>query len=114
MKTDKSHDEDKPLSGLLREWKVTTPLPPRFQDSVWRRIGSEQEMRSTLWAGLIGWLENVLPRPQVALCYVTALFLIGMAVGMWTGERAGRRMETELGSRYVQSVDPYQPIALNR
>jgi hypothetical protein len=82
-------------------------LPPRFGDDVWRRIAREEKPAAPLWAGLSRWLESILPRPKIALSYVTASLLIGMTTGLWMAQLERNRMNTALGSRYVQSIDPF-------
>jgi len=37
MKTNQTPDND-PLHSVLREWHVSAPLPPGFQEQVWQRI----------------------------------------------------------------------------
>jgi phage-related minor tail protein len=97
----------------MREWNVTAPLPPRFQEGVWHRIeraesNAAPEAMTTLWSVIKGWLVAALPRPAVAVTYLTVLFVAGMAVGYWQGQSQSAHWEKDLGLRYVQSVDPYQ------
>jgi hypothetical protein len=115
MKTNNPHEEQEALNEILRTWRMDAPLPPHFRDSVWRRIEQEEAKSGfRVWAGLTAWIESVLPRPKIALCYVTALLLMGMASGMWMARQESDRTDAALGSRYVQSVDPYQAVASNR
>jgi hypothetical protein len=107
MKTNNPRDPDDNLSALLRSWSVDAPLPPRFRDDVWRRIARTEKSVQPLAASLRRWLESILPRPKIALSYVTTLLLIGMATGLWVAQVERSRLKATLGSRYVQSIDPY-------
>lgn len=111
MKTESENPE--PLRKLLREWNVNEPLPPRFQENVWRRI--EQAEISTApiptttgWALVKAWLAAMLPRPALAVAYLSVLLVAGMAAGYWQARQTTAHLDNELGTRYVQSVDPYQ------
>ncbi len=115
MKPNHQPENDERLHEALRQWTVDVPLPPRFQEQVWRRIAREEARpRPTLWARLLKVLEVSLPRPQVAYSYVAILMLVGVVGGAWAAQRQTSRLDAALGSRYVQSVDPYQKVALNR
>jgi len=96
------------LSDTLRTWRTNATLPPRFQEGVWRRI-EQQEAKShfAFLAAVRVWIENSLPRPKITLCYVTTLLLLGLVSGFWTAKGESRRLNAYLGSRYMQSVDPY-------
>ena len=104
-----------PLHEVLRAWVVDATLPPRFEARVWQRIAqAEARPYLTPWGGLLRWIEVVLPRPKVALSYVMVLFGLGVAVGSWVAEMESSRVDEVLGMRYVQSVDPYKAVAVNR
>ena len=109
--------EDDQLREVLREWTVDTPLPPRFQEQVWRRIAKAEakpQSAKRLWSWLLHLAEVNLPRPKFAYSYVAILLLLGVVGGAWAAQRETNRLDTALGSRYVQSIDPYQKVALNR
>jgi len=113
MKADNGMENQEPVRSLLREWKVTTPLPPRFAEGVWRRIeqadtSAQTSAQLSLWDGFQHWLSTALPRPAIAVAYVTVLLMTGMATGYWQAHSESSRLKGELGTRYVQSVDPYQ------
>jgi len=114
MKMNFPDENREALSELLRKWTVEASLPPRFRDGVWRQIAREEKPGLTLWDRLSRWLEGVLPRPKIALAYVTALLVAGMAMGLWMGRVENDRTSAVLGSGYVRSVDPYQAAALNQ
>ena len=111
MKPESENPE--PLGKLMREWRVTEPLPPRFQEGVWQKIQQAESSASpaattTLRSAFAAWLSSVLPRPAVATAYVMALLFVGAGTGIWQARSQSSRSHDELGTRYVQTVDPYQ------
>ena len=106
-------ENPEPLHGVLREWRVTEPLPPRFQEGVWRRTQRAESSATpaattTLWSVCESWLVAALPRPAVAGAYLSVLLVAGMTAGYWQARQSTARLDNELGARYVQAVDPYQ------
>ncbi len=115
MRPKQTHDDDQSLRQVLRQWTVDTPLPPRFQEQVWRRIArAENQPAPSLWGSLSRWVEVLLPRPQFALSYVAALLVVGVAAGSLAAQVTVRRLNADLGLRYVQSLDPFQADAPHR
>jgi hypothetical protein len=113
MKTNGSNEDDAPLRAVLREWKESTPLPPRFQEQVWRRIErSEAPAVATLSVSsvLMNWIATMLPRPALAAAYMAVLLAIGATAGWTQARQETARVSDELGARYVRSVDPYQAV----
>lgn len=111
VKSERPSENHQPLRKLMREWTVTTPLPPRFQEGVWARIERAEAAvltKVTLWSAFMASLAAALPRPAVAVAYVMMLFFVGVATGVWQVRNQTARLDGELGTRYVQSVDPYQ------
>ena len=109
MKSKRPTDDFEPVRKLMQEWKVPALLPPRFNEGVWRRIEqSEVNTKRSFWPVITEWLAAVLPRPAVAVSYVTVLLALGIAAGYWQARTHAVHLDHELGSRYVQSVDPYQ------
>jgi hypothetical protein len=109
MKTKRPIDGLDPVRKLMQEWKVTASLPPRFNEGVWRRIQrADSGAEVSLWSRVTDWLAEVLPRPAVAVSYVTVLLALGIASGYWQARKHAAQLDHELGARYVQSVDPYQ------
>lgn len=102
-----------PLRNWVREWSVTEPLPPRFQEGVWRRI-QKAELRersattAPMWAWFRSLLTFVLPRPSWAVAYLSVVLAAGIVAGYWQARQTTTLLENALGTRYVQSVDPYQ------
>jgi len=112
MKPSQTHDDDQSLRRVLRHWTVDTPLPPRFQEQVWRRIArAETQPVPSPWAWLSRWVEGLLPRPKFAFSYVAALLVLGVAAGSLAAQATTRRLNADLGMRYVQSLDPFHADA---
>lgn len=113
MNTDPDLQKDRNLDQALKQWVVKSPLPPRFQEQVWQRIAraeSKQETPVSVWRLLQRLLETNLPRPQFAYSYVAILLVFGVVSGAWTARHETSRLNADLGSRYVQSVDPYHKL----
>ncbi len=103
--------DDEALRGLLREWKVATPLPPRFQEQVWRRIeseGADAIAAPSPWSRLQNWIDSVLPRPALAVAYIVVLLATGAGMGWTQAQRETSHVSEVLSLRYVKSVDPAQ------
>jgi hypothetical protein len=95
------------LDETLHRWTISAPLPVRFRDQVWQRIAqSETGPRETAWGGLTRLIEVLLPRPAIAFSCLAAFVLAGMAAGSWTAQVSNSRVDMQLSSRYVQSIDP--------
>lgn len=112
MKTDEPGNQDESLRKVLQEWRTDTPLPPRFQETVWRRIDGAERAQApattTLWTLVSHWLGSVLPRPALATVYVAMLLAVGGTVGWTQARQENARVKDELGWRYVRSLNPYQ------
>lgn len=111
MKAEAQIERDAGLSTLLRECSIAAPLPPRFQEAVWRRIArreAEPSVVAALWTDCVRWIDIMLPRPALAASYLTVLLVIGGSAGWAQARQEKARVSVELSSRYVQSVDPYQ------
>lgn len=95
---------NKQLEVLLREARPTPTLPPRFEESVWRRIEHSQ-------AGLalrlpVTWVDRLasrLMRPRLAMVGIAALILIGGLVGVVDGSMSAREAAKE---QYLVAVAP--------
>lgn len=112
MKANKPND-DAAFDVLLREWKIEPSLPPRFGEWVWRRIeraATPPAPSVSLAAVLAHWIASLPPRPALAAAYVTVLLAIGAGAGWHQARLETARVSNDLKARYVQAVDPYQPI----
>ena len=98
-----------PLGKALKSWEVKSPLPPRFQETVWRRISDETATpNTTLWAQFQGWFQVAFSRPAVAVAYAVVLLAIGSGTGWFEARQKSAQLDSALGTRYIQSLDPYQ------
>jgi hypothetical protein len=93
--------DDPKLSSLLRQSRVSPPLPPRFQENVWRRIeGAQAPAKSDSWLDL---LATLVLRPRFAYATVAVLLLVGVIVGTHEGTQTVRR---DAQARYIELVAP--------
>ncbi len=101
----------KHLNDLLRlDGRVDAKLPPDFQKRVWQRIaGAEEAPRETsFWGSVAVTVENLFARPSIAFSYILLLVLVGLTAGWAEARTESERLNSDLGRRYVQAVDPYQ------
>lgn len=109
MKNTEPENHDPALRKVLKEWRTAAPLPPRFQEAVWRRIECAQvQAVPSAWSVIAHWLGTMLPRPALAASYVAVLLTIGVTAGWAQGRQETARIKGELGERYVRVLDPYQ------
>ncbi len=109
MNLNQNPKNDEDLRAVLREWVVDTSLPSRFQDRVWQRIEqAETRPESRFWAQLASLVETTLPHPKIAFSYFASLLVLGILAGSMTAQVKSNRLNSDLSTRYVQSVDPYQ------
>jgi hypothetical protein len=112
MPDDRPSEKDEALSKLLKTWKPEGQLPPRFQETVWRRIESAEAACPPGLLGLLHalrlWIEKTFSRPALAGCYIAVLLVAGVGAGFWHAEGTTAQSESEWRVRYVQSIDPYQ------
>ena len=101
--------KDEALSKLLQTWKPEAQLPPRFQEAVWKRI-ERAEPRATvpLWQLLATRIGAAFSRPALAVAYVAAFLFVGVGAGYWHAGDKTAQADSEMRSRYVQTVDPYR------
>ncbi|MGA2748625.1 MAG: hypothetical protein ABSG59_07600 [Verrucomicrobiota bacterium] len=100
---------DESLRSVLRQWRMETPLPPRFQERVWGRIERQYAAAPvSLWTLLLQWFSSSAARPAFALAYAVILLMAGATGGALRAQHQNARIEQMAQARYVQSVDPYQ------
>ena len=93
---------DAKLSGLLREVRVTPPLPPRFQQNVWRRIeDAEAPAPSGSWLDA---LAAFILRPRFALAAAAVLLLAGILAGTMEGHQLAHY---DARVNYLAAVAPH-------
>ena len=105
MNAGNQYSDDARLKALLRESRPSPPLPPLFQENVWRRI-EKQERREKPESASLSWLDALvrqLLRPRWALASLTVLILAG-AVGGAANRSAELRHQAQV--RYLGSVSP--------
>ena len=102
--TESSHDaEDKDLRALLQQHRPAAPLPPGFQNAVWRRIEAAEARKAEP-----GWMESLtawLLRPRLALTAAIVLVVAGASLGVAQGSR---NADDFVKARYLNSVSPPQ------
>ena len=105
-----SGNHDEALRKLLKEWRTEdAPLPPGFQEAVWRRVERAQSPATpSVWAAIADWIRTMLPRPALAASYVAILLFIGVSAGWTQARQETARVKGELGERYIRMLDPYQ------
>jgi hypothetical protein len=109
MKTNEPDNHEAGLRQVLKEWRIDAALPPRFQESVWQRIEHTQAPTApSIWDAVARWIGTMLPRPALAVSYVTLLLVIGGTAGWTQAHQTNARVNNELGERYVHELDPYQ------
>ncbi|MFO1458540.1 MAG: hypothetical protein U1G08_03960 [Verrucomicrobiota bacterium] len=105
MNSPDASPEDSRLRGLLRDSHPQPPLPPRFQEEVWRRIDRSAPAESPGWASAWEhWLRDRFLRASVAVA-VAAAVVAGAWTGLLHGESQSKAAER---GRYLASVDPLQ------
>lgn len=115
MKPNQEPENDRSLNKVLSQWVVDAPLPPRFQEQVWQRIERTTPQPAIPFSiSLIRLLEAILPRPKLAYSYAVILLAVGMVAGTWAAQAQNTRTQESLGSRYIQSIDPYQTASHSR
>jgi hypothetical protein len=106
MKDDRhSLDDEKLRTLLLEAWSAAPPLPPRFQQSVWRRIGKEESapiLLPSVFALLEYWTDRLF-LPRFALASLTLLLVAGGLTGFVLSTDAVKQQAQE---RYLSSVAP--------
>jgi len=93
------------LRTLLRESHPPPPLPPRFQESVWRRIANAETPANRTpspFAWLERWIERLL-RPRFALASLALMLVAGGLLGVITSAGAAKQQAQE---RYLSIVAP--------
>lgn len=92
---------DPELRALLRATHPAPSLPPRFQESVWRRLERSERPSPTP-----GWIESFvagLLRPAYASIGLAAVMVAGVGLGLRDTEVSDLRTEQ---ARYLAAVSP--------
>jgi hypothetical protein len=92
---------DPQLTALLRQARLAPDLPPRFQQSVWRRIqDTEVPPASATWLDA---LAAAILRPRFIVTGAALVLLAGVLAGTLEGRDAARQ---EARMNYLMSVAP--------
>ena len=105
MKHEVQQADDARLRTLLCEARPTRELPPRFQESVWRRLEKEDAAPITRPTSL-GWLQRWTERlllPRFALAGLALLLVAGGLTGFVSSADLVRQQAQE---RYLSAVAP--------
>jgi len=103
MKTENKNPDDTRLAAFLRSSRNAPPLPPQFQQNVWRRIEEGEAVAAT---GSLAWLDSWVAwilRPGVAIATAALLLVAGAVVGAHDGGQLAKR---DAQARYVATVAP--------
>jgi hypothetical protein len=105
MNDDRQEMDDERLRALLLAARPVAQLPPRFQESVWRRIEKEDAAPATKPAPL-GWLQRwgeQLLLPRFALAGLALLLVAGGLTGFVSSADIVKQQAQE---RYLSAVAP--------
>jgi hypothetical protein len=98
---EKINPDDAKLSALLRHSRSSPSLPPRFQESVWRRIeDSEAAIKPDTWPDA---LAILVLRPRFAAFAVAILVTAGALLGVREGSLMAQQ---DARSQYISAVAP--------
>ena len=101
MKNENPNPDDATRGALLATASVPPPLPPRFQENVWRRIeNSEATAKSTSWLDA---LVALILRPKIAFGALALLLFTGGWLGVHEGAQVARH---DAQARYLAVVAP--------
>lgn len=100
---------DRAVSALLRQSRRAPPLPPGFQEAVWRRIDRAEKGEAEPRRSLFTQLADALLRPRLALAGMSAVLVFGLLAGASAGQ--GHAM-TVARTRYMAVVAPWQVQSL--
>ena len=80
-------------------------MPADFNSVVWRRI----EARRGVNVGevLREWISELFAKRAVAIAYLSVAVVVGLSAAHVQAGKVLRERETQLATRYIQSVDPY-------
>lgn len=107
MKNPENKEDE--LRKTLRQWRVTEPLPPRFQEQVWRSVEQAEASRNGFGFDDFRLLmERWLTKPALAYAYVAVLLTLGLMGGYLQTQKRQQQWNAELAARYIQNMDPYQ------
>ena len=93
------------LRSLLRESWPAQPLPPRFKESVWRRI--DQADRAVIpTPSLFNWLDSWAERLLLPRFALASLALMLVAGGLTGAIRSADAAKQQAQERYLSAIAP--------
>lgn len=93
---------DQKLTALLRDARPAPELPPRFRQSVWRRIeDAEAPAKNESWLDAFAVLVL---RPRFAVAAAAVLLLAGILAGMTDGRQLAQH---DARQNYLAAVAPH-------
>lgn len=104
MKETPLTNEDRELRELLRRSRAKPPLPPGFDDGVWRRLAVQDRLAAG--RAFPAWLDAAVEwalRPRLALAGITALVMAGALWGTVDGLHTAK---LQARGRYLSAVAP--------
>jgi len=108
MKSDQPIENDKSLRQVLGAWRVDAALPSRFQEQVWDRIESREQLASGTWMTVWQWLTALSTRPAFAGACLAIFLAVGVSAGYESGQSKTAHIKFDLQARYIQMIDPYK------
>jgi len=105
MNVQNRNPQDAGLVALLHQSRPAPPLPPRFQESVWRRIEA-RERQTTDEISSSSWLDVLVQRflqPRWAVASLVMLIVAGGVVG---AARSSAEFRHQAQIRYLSAVAP--------
>ncbi len=92
---------DEKFRSLLRDNRPASPLPPRFQENVWRRIeNAAAPAKKESWLDA---LASLILRPRFAVATAAVLVFAGTLLGTHEGSQTARH---DAQNRYVAYIAP--------
>ena len=98
-----NQNTDPQLKEVLQTWGVNEPLPPRFQERVWKRI----EAAETPKPETTSWFAALFLRPAFATAAAMLLLIAGLSAGYLRANHDAAHWNHELSQRYVVALNPY-------
>ena len=101
-------NEDVNLSRTLKSWEVNPPLPQGFERNVWNRIRRAESPAASPFEEWIAALRTVFQFHRALACSLLIVAAVGgVGLGKFHASTVVEKTNTELGERYLASIDPY-------
>lgn len=103
MNEENQNPDDARLRAMLRQSLPAAPLPPRFQQEVWRRIERAEAGHSVEKRNWLDLIASWIVRPKLAFASAAVLVLMGALLGVREGFQTARH---DAQTRYLAAVAP--------